>query len=392
MVPKGMVDHLLLLIGALLVMNTQFHCEGNDKVDVTILESAVSKGAVCLDGSPPAYQYAKGFGDGAKNWMVYLEGGGWCDSKSDCLKRANEALGSSKKITPNYFGGILSQSRTTNLDFYNWNRVMVRYCDGSSFTGDVEEIDQETNLHRRGARVFNAIVEDLLAKGMKNASNVMLVGNSAGGLATILNCDHFRALVPSASKLKCIADSGFFIRAKDLPGAEERESYYARVVEFHNITRFLPKSCTSKMDPGLCFFPENLVGDIQTPLFLLNSAFDKFQITYKLKPHPADEPQWQNCIQNIGVCSPGQLQIIRDFRTAFLETLQDIGNCSSRGMFINSCYIHDFLWSTARWNGNGSPRLGNKTIAQAIGDWYFERSFVQEIDTKNDYPLNCTDS
>jgi len=26
-------------------------------------------------------------------------------------------------------------------DFYNWNRVKVRYCDGSSFTGDVEAVE-----------------------------------------------------------------------------------------------------------------------------------------------------------------------------------------------------------------------------------------------------------
>jgi len=26
-------------------------------------------------------------------------------------------------------------------DFYNWNRIKVRYCDGSSFTGDVEAVD-----------------------------------------------------------------------------------------------------------------------------------------------------------------------------------------------------------------------------------------------------------
>lgn len=26
-------------------------------------------------------------------------------------------------------------------DFYNWNRIKIRYCDGSSFTGDVEAVD-----------------------------------------------------------------------------------------------------------------------------------------------------------------------------------------------------------------------------------------------------------
>ena len=31
---------------------------------------------------------------------------------------------------------------------------------------------QDTNLHFRGARVFLAVMEDLLMKGMKNAENV----------------------------------------------------------------------------------------------------------------------------------------------------------------------------------------------------------------------------
>jgi hypothetical protein len=100
-------------------------------------------------------------------------------------------------------------------DFYNWNKVKVRYCDGSSFTGDVEEVDpvssksrislfslktdgiirtlhllvyyfnthlrcfahlfpfvQTTKLHYRGARIWQAVMEDLLAKGMDKAENV----------------------------------------------------------------------------------------------------------------------------------------------------------------------------------------------------------------------------
>lgn len=32
-----------------------------------------------------------------------------------------------------------------SADFYNWNRVFVRYCDGSSFTGDVEKVDPVSN-------------------------------------------------------------------------------------------------------------------------------------------------------------------------------------------------------------------------------------------------------
>jgi len=33
-------------------------------------------------------------------------------------------------------------------DFYNWNRVKVRYCDGASFTGDVEAVNPVSTKKR----------------------------------------------------------------------------------------------------------------------------------------------------------------------------------------------------------------------------------------------------
>nr|GMD85938.1 Pectin acetylesterase 12 [Ipomoea batatas] len=33
----------------------------------------------------------------------------------------------------------MSNNPEQNPDFYNWNKVMIRYCDGSSFTGDGRE-------------------------------------------------------------------------------------------------------------------------------------------------------------------------------------------------------------------------------------------------------------
>ena len=49
-----------------------------------------------------------------------------------------------------YFLSLLYRRESVSLDprwnhpfpdFYNWNRVKVRYCDGSCYTGDVEAID-----------------------------------------------------------------------------------------------------------------------------------------------------------------------------------------------------------------------------------------------------------
>jgi len=35
-------------------------------------------------------------------------------------------------------------------DFYDWNRIKVRYCDGSSFTGDVEAVDPVSFTNSKG--------------------------------------------------------------------------------------------------------------------------------------------------------------------------------------------------------------------------------------------------
>ncbi|GFP81550.1 hypothetical protein PHJA_000298300, partial [Phtheirospermum japonicum] len=278
--------------------------------------------------------------------------------------------------------------------FYNWNRVYVVYCDGSSFSGDVEEVDPQTNLTYRGARVFNAVMEDLLAKGMSNADNVILSGGSAGGLATLLHCDSFRQqIVPNAKRVKCIADSGFFMHAKNLPGAKEREDFFTRVVELHQMAKSIPPSCTSKMNPGLCLFPENLVDDIQTPLFILESSFDTHQIKGMITPYiGGGRPEWDDCTnKNLVNCNSTQLEIMQEFQKTFINTLQNLKCSSSRGMFVHTCYVHGHihLKEESTCSSVSNNMLEDTTIAEAIGDWFFDRNSFQHIDMNN-MPRNCT--
>ncbi|KAL6008606.1 Pectin acetylesterase 8 [Asimina triloba] len=108
------------------------------------------------------------------------------------------------------FFGILSNSQQFNPDFYNWNRVKIRYCDGSSFTGDVEAVNKATGLHFRGARVWLAVIEDLLAEGMSSAENALLSGCSAGGLTSILHCDSFHSLMSIGTKPFCLMELNWY--------------------------------------------------------------------------------------------------------------------------------------------------------------------------------------
>ncbi|XP_042048308.1 pectin acetylesterase 11-like isoform X1 [Salvia splendens] len=390
-----------LLVALTILCLVMAGIEADQKVTVSLLDSAIAKGAVCLDGTPPAYAYSPGFGDGIDNWHVILQGGGWCWDVTECLNRSKNDLGSSAKLISKVngsvtFGGMLEANSTLNPDFYNWNVFKIFYCDGSSFMSDVEDVDPKYNLTYRGARIYDAMMDELLRIGMGNAKNALLSGGSAGGLATTLHCDKFQSLFHITTRVKCVSDSGFFIHGEHFLGADWRESFFYRVVSTHGLTNMLPTSCTSKFSPTLCLFPENLVPDIQTPLFLIESAFDAYQIGVTLFPNRS--PKWTSCIHNLMSCNWTEIEIMKGFRFILINTLKSaIANSSSRrGYFVHSCYRHGHMEEISGSTcslivGNG---LANKcifqNIAEAVGDWYFDRSEFQEMDMVNNLPRNCT--
>ncbi|CAA6672078.1 unnamed protein product [Spirodela intermedia] len=358
-------------------------------VNLTVLESATASGAVCLDGSPPAYHFAPGWGPGKNSWLVHMEGGGWCHSVENCLFRKRGKLGSSKAMGSIAFTGILNDHKRFNPGFYNWNKVKVRYCDGSSFTGDVESVDPVTDLHFRGARIFEAVTKHLLARGMKRAKNVLLSGCSAGGLTAILNCDRFRALLPSRARVKCLSDGGFFINANDVTGAQHIGSYFDSITKTHGSLGALPTSCTSKRRSRMCFFPQYVAQGINTPLFILNAAYDSWQIRNIMVPPGADPAgAWRQCRADISQCTPGQIQAMQGFRVQFLRALGRLGRNPSRGLLVNSCFAHCQSELTATWQFPGSPTMGNRTIAEGVSIWFYDRSSVERID--GPYPRDAS--
>lgn len=84
-------------------------------VDITLVHAAQARGAVCLDGTPPAYHFQPGFGDGSDKWLLHLEGGSWCPSFQSCANRKLTNLGSSAHMDSRAeFVGILSDDPSQN--------------------------------------------------------------------------------------------------------------------------------------------------------------------------------------------------------------------------------------------------------------------------------------
>ncbi|BAT95207.1 Pectin acetylesterase [Vigna angularis] len=349
-------------------------------VDLTLIQEAHSKGAVCLDGTLPGYHLDRGFGSGADSWLVHLEGGGWCDTIRNCVYRKNTRRGSSKFMENQIpFTGILSNKPEENPDFFNWNRVKLRYCDGASFSGDAE--DESAQLQFRGQRIWLAAMEELMSKGMQKANQALLSGCSAGGLASIIHCDEFRSLFPESSKVKCLSDAGFFLDAIDVSGGRTLRNLFGGVVQLQDVQKNLPKSCLNQLDPTSCFFPQNLIDHIETPLFLLNTAYDVWQVQASLAPPSADRlGSWNECKSNHANCSSSQIQFLQDFRNQMLSDITDFSRSSQTGLFINSCFAHCQSERQETWFADDSPLIEDKPIAVAVGDWYFDREVVKAID------------
>lgn len=358
-------------------------------VNMTLVRSAKAAGAVCLDGSLPAYHLHRGFGSGASNWLLQFEGGGWCNDIKSCLERSRTKRGSTRYMNKlEVFSGILSNNASFNPDFYNWNRVKLRYCDGASFAGDSEFQNDTTSVYFRGQRIWNAIIHDLLQKGLNHAHKALLSGCSAGGLATFLHCDKFRSHLPKNSSVKCLSDAGFFLDVQDISGNHTMRSFFDSVVTLQGVEQNLDKNCTSsRYYPTQCFFPQYALPFINTPYFILNSAYDVYQFHHALVPFSADlHGHWHHCELDPVACTPGQISILQGLRYQMLVALRPFGSTRTGGVFINSCFAHCQSEMQETWYATDSPRVHNKTIAQVVGDWYFGRNYSKEIDCP--YPCN----
>uniref|UniRef100_J3L6M9 Pectin acetylesterase n=2 Tax=Oryza brachyantha TaxID=4533 RepID=J3L6M9_ORYBR len=283
-----------------------------DVVNLTLLTGAQERGAVCLDGSSPGYHLQRGFGSGEHSWLVYLEGGGWCDDIESCSTRKTTANGSSKLMEAAVFEGILNNDKQVNSDFYNWNKVFVRYCDGASFSGNTEAQDQDgSTLHFRGLRIWEAVLDELMEKGLASAKQALLSGCSAGGLATLLHCNDFHSRFPKEVSAKCLPDAGFFLDIEDLSGERRMWSVFNGTVHLQNVSEVLPKDCLAKKDRTECFLPTELVKSIRAPMFIVNSAYDSWQVRNSLAPDGSYPGQsWSNCTENIQYCNSTQMQVL----------------------------------------------------------------------------------
>lgn len=197
--------------------------------------------ALCADGSVvPLYVRRASDPEHRDDWIVYLQGGGSCDSGQGCFERWKGRDGNfganklSSRFAPDggiAVGGIFS--RDPRNPFAGWNQVYVYYCSSDGWSGQVR--DRETSasvgdrevgyrLHFLGARIVDATF-DMLRGGagvlsyrtadgatqalpdLDAARQLLFAGSSAGGGGVIRHVDRVRESLLSTARCRDGSDS-----------------------------------------------------------------------------------------------------------------------------------------------------------------------------------------
>eukprot|EP01084_Bolivina_argentea_P281698 482018_1 len=263
---------------------------------IIMTDQATNYGAFCLDGSVPDFFYRPGFDDGIHKFHIYLQGGGWCGSITNCAERAGTDLGSSK-FDANYSNiaagaPYLSSQQYINPLAYNWNSILIRYCDGSSYASNNETIIKYNStllLYFRGFRILNGVLNTLLDKyGLLQATDVLFSGCSAGALGVYFHANHVYNWIDNIKDgqpfhYMAMPDAGYFMK-------QGSQGIFVTIMEFWyafgNMTDGMDQNCReyykkNNMENSLieCLYAANVAPFIDVKIFAMQSQYDPTQLS-----------------------------------------------------------------------------------------------------------------
>jgi hypothetical protein len=352
---------------------------------VLLTEAAARDGAVAIDGSAGSYHIAKSppSSPNASKWHVHLQGGGWCWTVADCAGRALGSKGSSDlapnnhstKILPDECAcaqsGYFSADPRRNPTMHDWNHAHINYVDGGSFSGNrsAPVLDPATNqtLYFRGKRVLRAVLLDMLAsQGMDAATEVVLTGCSAGGLAVYLQADYVRSLLPKATQLVAVPDSGYFYAKGSFEGLMRNAA-----TRFFNMETNSACETSRATKAGDCAFAQFVAPFVKTPIFAVQSIFDGWQMDEIARP-----PDWGRVVNSsFGEhCCKGESTACRAavnrFGSELNSSLNVLLSDPKNGGFIDSCNHHCGSWASDLTMSFINPRVGGVEVGAAFDHWY----------------------
>lgn len=228
---------------------------------------------------------------------------------------------------------------------------------------------------------------------MENATEVLVSGDSAGGLATLLHADQIgsklAASAPSLTKFRALPISGYFPPLDSVEGAPVFSAQMKSAFETHNASAGVQVSCLdgkSDAEKWQCNTSPEALRAIKTPLLLLQSAYDAWSTSciYTLNsegvcggasgwglPCVGDASPLGSILNIYGpsfLCSPSQVNHLNEWRSSFLSSLRETGvyDRNGSGAFIHTCHTHTAEnLPNAQW-----IQVGGVKMKDAVTEWW----------------------
>ena len=321
-----------------------------------VVKNAVQRQAVCNDGSPAVYYFKRGSGADAAHWIIHFQGGGWCSTGQSCsLRWSSQHYLMTSQGAPNTMeaGGIFSTSAQENPDFVNFTQVFIKYCSSDIYSGDSQQQVNGMTMQFRGHKIVAAIIADLQdssvipAPNLKNATQVLVTGSSAGSFGAASNMDWIASQLPSA-KVKGVLDSSWVPPLPDYGSGPLAPT--AGSADFYNyFSAIADQSCAAAnpSQPYICLSTLQLYPYLTTPVFVYAEQHD---------------PTLSGTKGVTNLNDPAQAAYMNQYAASLRDSLKNV-----TAVFSPSAGIH-----TALTDDNFTAiKVDGYDFQQILGNWYF---------------------
>jgi len=134
------------------------------------------------------------------------------------------------------------------------------------------------------------------------------------------------------------------------------------------------------MSPHKCGISQHGAPFVQTPMFVMNSLADAWQLQNLLK---------LDCFQNGSLvnCSEDESAALDNFRLKMISDLRTgVLNKPGNGAFLPTCLTHCGACTDVFWD---KTMVHSFQLQTAFGDWYFHRTAKTPIVIDGPWPSNA---
>lgn len=259
---------------------------------------------------------------------------------------------------------------------WGWNHVRVAYCSQDLWTGQVTQASNATyGALFAGHLILDATLSTLEAEyGLSDAEEIVLTGDSAGGIGVWPNLDW---VAERYSKARVVGApvAGFYFFADPYTGPGHTESGLADFREpawpqhYALWQSFVDADCAKARasNPSVCILANNTKQYVSTPTFIAEAQTDEVVLTAHdwvpsdLQPQADVKPYMEQWRDNMTIATAPRI-------------------ARGDGYFNPACFMHTSF-------SPSKPLIQGLNFLQVFGNWYFSRSGPKVV--RDDCGIMC---